>query len=73
MKAQDMKELPRIDQLCTTWRAFAAQIRDTMNERTNLERSEHADALALGQESAKLGLQIQLWVRDVSQPPRSIG
>ena len=64
MEAQDSKELQSIEKLRSAWSAFAEQIGETINARASANLPQPADLLAIGQESTKLGLQIQLWAFD---------
>ena len=66
MEAQESREPPCTEQFRTTWLAFAEQIGDAMSARASADLPQYADMLAIGQESVKLGLQIQLWVFDAS-------
>lgn len=56
----------RIDLLSTAWRAIADQMGETLNTSTNLDLSERAKLLIVGQQCAKLGLQLQLRVFDAT-------
>ena len=64
MEAQESREPQCIEQVRTSWLTFVAQISEAMSARSNADLPQHADMLAIGQESMKLGLQIQLWALD---------
>lgn len=71
MDAQQLKELPRIDQFRTAWQAFAARIDQVLSAPGDLGHEEEAEIMAIGQEAAKRALEIQLWAYDAShhRPP----
>lgn len=70
MDAQQLKELPRIDQFRQAWQAFADCIDIVLSAPADLGREEGAQIRAIGQEAAKRALEIQLWAYDAThQPP----
>ena len=66
MATHGMTDRQRIDQLSTAWRAIADRMGETLNTSTILDLSEHAKLLIVGQQCAKLGLQLQLWLFDAT-------